>query len=79
MYAIRSYYDPHSVSPQTYMYEAMAYITAHGIKHLPVVDDGQLVGIVTMRELMRYRSQKAMLLVWVLTVKLLPSALPAAS
>ncbi|WP_303722396.1 putative nucleotidyltransferase substrate binding domain-containing protein [Malonomonas rubra] len=54
---------PHSVSPQTYMYEAMAYITAHGIKHLPVVDDGQLVGIVTMRELMRYRSQKAMLLV----------------
>ncbi len=54
---------PHFVSPQTYMYEAMAYITAHRIKHLPVVDDGQLVGIVTMRELMRYRSQKAMLLV----------------
>lgn len=54
---------PHFVSPQTYMYEAMAYITAQRIKHLPVVDDGQLVGIVTMRELMRYRSQKAMLLV----------------
>jgi CBS domain-containing protein len=45
------------------MYEAMAYITAHRIKHLPVIDDGQLVGMVTMRELMRYRSQKAMLLV----------------
>jgi CBS domain-containing protein len=54
---------PHFVSPQTYMYEAMAYITAHRIKHLPVIDNGQLVGIVTMRELMRYRSQKAMLLV----------------
>lgn len=54
---------PHFVSPQTYMYEAMAYITAHRIKHLPVLDAGQLVGIVTMRELMRYRSQKAMLLV----------------
>lgn len=54
---------PHFVSPQTYMYEAMAYLTAHRIKHLPVVDNGQLVGIVTMRELMRYRSQKAMLLV----------------
>lgn len=54
---------PHFVSPQTYMYEAMAYLTAHRIKHLPVIDAGQLVGIVTMRELMRYRSQKAMLLV----------------
>ena len=54
---------PHFVSPQTYMYEAMAYLTAHRIKHLPVIDNGHLVGIVTMRELMRYRSQKAMLLV----------------
>lgn len=54
---------PHFVSPKTYMYEAMAYITAHRIKHLPVIDDGRLVGMVTMRELMRYRSQKAMLLV----------------
>lgn len=54
---------PHFVSPETYMYEAMTYITAHRIKHLPVMDRGQLVGMVTMRDLMRYRSQKAMLLV----------------
>ena len=54
---------PHSVTPETYMYEAMTYLTAHRIKHLPVVDRGQLVGVVTMRDLMRYRSQKAMLLV----------------
>ena len=54
---------PHFVSPETYMYEAMTYITAHRLKHLPVIDNGQLVGVVTMRDLMRYRSQKAMLLV----------------
>ena len=54
---------PHSVTPETYMYEAMTYLTAHRIKHLPVLDRGQLVGIVTMRDLMRFRSQKAMLLV----------------
>lgn len=54
---------PHTVGPDTYMYEAMAYMTGHRIKHLPVVDQGEVVGIVTMRDLMRYRSQKAMLLV----------------
>jgi len=54
---------PHFVTPETYMYEAMTYITAHRIKHLPVIDRGQLVGMVTMRDLMRFRSQKAMLLV----------------
>lgn len=54
---------PHSMPPETYMYEAMAYLTAQRIKHLPVVDRGRLVGMVTLRDLMRYRSQKAMLLV----------------
>ncbi len=54
---------PHSMPPETYMYEAMAYLTTQGIKHLPVVDREQLVGLVTLRDLMRFRSQKAMLLV----------------
>ncbi len=55
---------PHAMKPDTYMYEAMAYLTAQRIRHLPVVDDAaNLVGIVTLRDLMRYRSQKAMLLV----------------
>ncbi len=54
---------PHFVTPETYMYEAMTYLTAHQLRHLPVVDNGQLVGIVTLRDLTRYRSPKAMLLV----------------
>jgi CBS domain-containing protein len=53
---------PHSMSPETYMYEAMAYMLGHRLKHLPVLDRGAIVGIVTLSDLMRYRSQKAMLL-----------------
>ncbi len=53
---------PHAMTPDNYMYEAMAYMTAHRIKHLPVIDRGEPVGMVSLRELMRFRSQKAMLL-----------------
>lgn len=54
--------DPLTKSPGTYMYEAMAFMTSKGLNHLPVVDRSQLVGIVTPRDLMRYRSQKAFLI-----------------
>ncbi|MBE0599634.1 MAG: CBS domain-containing protein [Desulfuromonadales bacterium] len=54
---------PHHLGPETYLYEAMAFMVGQRIKHLPVVDRGELVGIVSMRDLMRYRSQKAMLLI----------------
>lgn len=53
---------PPTMTPETYMYEAMAFMTSHGLNHLPIVDRGQLVGVVTPRDLMRYRSQKALLL-----------------
>jgi CBS domain-containing protein len=53
---------PYAMSPATYMYEALAYMTGHRIKHLPVVDRDVVVGIVTLRDIMRYRSQNAMLL-----------------
>ncbi len=53
---------PHSLAPDTYMYEAMAYMTAHRIKHLPVIDRGEVVGIVSLSDLMRHRSQKTLLL-----------------
>ena len=55
--------DPFSMSPDTYMYEAATYMMGHKIKHLPVLDRGELVGLVTLPDLMRYRSQKSMLLV----------------
>jgi CBS domain-containing protein len=53
----------HAMPAATYMYEALNYITAHKIKHLLVVDEKELVGIVSLQDLMRFRSQKAMLMV----------------
>lgn len=53
---------PRTMTPETYMYEAMALMTRHNLNYLPVVDRNQLVGVVTPRDLMRYRSQKALLL-----------------
>jgi CBS domain-containing protein len=53
---------PKTMTPETYMYEAMAYMTRHGLNYLPIVDREQLVGVITPRDLLRYRSQKALLL-----------------
>jgi CBS domain-containing protein len=55
--------QPFSMAPDTYMYEAATYMMGHRIKHLPVLDRGEIVGIVTLQDLMKYRSQKSMLLV----------------
>jgi CBS domain-containing protein len=53
---------PYGMPPDTYMYEAMSYMLGHRIKHLPVIADDEAIGMVTLHDLMRYRSQKAMLL-----------------
>jgi CBS domain-containing protein len=55
--------NPDSMSPQTYMYEAMAYMVGHRLKYLPVVESNEVVGMVSMSDLIRYRSQKAMLMI----------------
>ncbi|PLX99807.1 MAG: cyclic nucleotide-binding protein [Desulfuromonas sp.] len=55
--------NPHSMSPDTYMYEATTFMMAHKIKHMPIMEGNVIVGIVTMQDLMRFRSQKSMLLV----------------
>jgi CBS domain-containing protein len=55
--------NPFTMTPDAYMYEAAAFMLGHKIKHLPIRDHGELVGMVTLRDLMRFRSQKSMLLV----------------
>lgn len=55
--------DPPALSPDTYMYEAMAHMGRLQLKYLPVIDDGEVVGMVSLQDLMRYRSNKAMLLI----------------
>ena len=55
--------NPITLPADTYMYEAMAYMTSQQIKHLPVVDREEVVGMVALTDLLHHRSQKAMLLV----------------
>lgn len=55
--------NPPTMAPQTFMYEAMAFMVRHHLKHLPIVDGDEVVGLVSMSDLMRYRSQKAMLMI----------------
>ena len=55
--------DPYSMSPDTYMYEATTFMMGRKIKHMPIIDGNEVVGMVTLQDLMRFRSQKSMLLV----------------
>ncbi len=55
--------NPFSMPPDAFMYEAITFMMRRGIKYLPVLDREVLVGIVTLRDLMRFRSQKSMLLI----------------
>ena len=54
--------DLKTMAPSTYMYEAMAFMVGHNMKHMPIVENGALLGMVTMSDLIEHRSQKAMLL-----------------
>jgi len=55
--------SPYTMTPDTFMYEATAFMMGHKIKHLPILDREEIVGIVTLQDVMKYRSQKSMLLV----------------
>jgi len=54
---------PYTMSPDTFMYEATSFMMGHKIKHLPILDRDEVVGIVTLQDVMKYRSQKSMLLI----------------
>jgi citrate synthase len=45
--------EPDAVAPDELVVDAFASLSEHGYRHIPVVDEKQLVGIVSMRDLMR--------------------------
>jgi citrate synthase len=48
--------DPYTFGSNESCVDAFARLSEHGFRHIPVVDDGVLVGIVSMRDLMRVAS-----------------------
>ncbi len=44
--------DPDVVAPESSVSDAFASLAKHGYRHIPVVDDGAVVGIVSLRDLM---------------------------
>jgi CBS domain-containing protein len=46
--------DPVTASPDTSPAEAARIMVENGFRHLPVVEDGQAVGIVSIRDMMRW-------------------------
>lgn len=55
--------DPLTMSPDAFMYEATSFMMGHKIRNVPIVDQGELTGLVTLQDLLRFRCQKSMLLV----------------
>lgn len=55
--------QPYTMAPDTFMYEATTFMMNHKIKHMPILDRDEIVGIVTLQDLMKFRSQKSMLLI----------------
>lgn len=53
---------PAQLAPEAYMFEAMALVQSRQLQALLVVADAELVGIVSARDLLHYRSQEPMLL-----------------
>ncbi len=47
--------DLHTVTPRTGVAEAMGLMTDRRIRHLPVMDDGRLVGMVSIGDLVKVR------------------------
>ncbi|MBM7704027.1 DUF294 nucleotidyltransferase-like domain-containing protein [Metabacillus iocasae] len=49
--------EPVTVSRFSYYYEALAMMLLRGIKHLPVTDEGQVVGVVSLSDLLRKKNE----------------------
>jgi CBS domain-containing protein len=48
--------DPHTVAPETDVKEALQTMLERGFRHLPVVDEGRVEGVVSIRDLSRATS-----------------------
>ncbi|MFC4321940.1 DUF294 nucleotidyltransferase-like domain-containing protein [Litchfieldia salsa] len=52
--------NPITISKLSYYYDALSTLILNGIKHLPVMDGGKVVGIVTLSDLLRKKNENMM-------------------
>jgi len=55
--------NPITHSPDDTIYRALSTLSAKGIKHLPLVEDGKVIGMVTLRQLLKLKYPEPMVLV----------------
>ena len=55
--------DPHTLTPEDTVYRALFLLSAKGIKHLPLLEEGKISGIVTLRQLLKLRYPEPMTLI----------------
>jgi CBS domain-containing protein len=55
--------DPITLHPDNTIYRALSVLTDSKVKHLPLIEDGEIVGIVTMRQLLKLRYPEPLTLI----------------
>lgn len=55
--------DPITLHPDNTIYRALSILTDSKVKHLPLIEDGKIVGIVTMRQLLKLRYPEPLTLI----------------
>ena len=55
--------DPVTLHPENTIYRALSVLSERHIKHLPLIEDGKIVGIVTMRQLLKLRYPEPLTLI----------------
>ncbi len=55
--------NPVTLKPENTIYRALSVLSANGIKHLPLIEDDKVTGIITMRRLLKLRYPEPMTLI----------------
>ena len=55
--------DPVTLHPENTIYRALSVLSDSHIKHLPLIEEGEIVGIVTMRQLLKLRYPEPLTLI----------------
>ena len=55
--------DPITLHPDNSIYRALSVLSDSKVKHLPLIEDGRIVGIVTMRQLLKLRYPEPLTLI----------------